>query len=332
MSQIANTATKIHRPERSRIELSDPAEIRQFLDGLYGVKLRMREKREPMGDGRLTHARMDVGPFTIDDIRLPGEFEAAPDPVNKVMAVWATSGRIAGQCDGLTGAAKAGGVTMMSQHDLPHHALTDEATVTAVLMDPALVASVATGVPSSQAPLPVRFAKFRPVDASASRLWKDTVSYVRDSVLGDDAMVTPLVLGNAARLLAAVTLATFPNKVTLEPSPYDRTDAKPVLLKRAVEYIESNATNDISLADIANAVHVTPRAVQYMFRRHLETTPLQYLRRLRLHQAHQDLLASDRAHDSVTAIAAKWGFMHTGRFAVLYRQVYGQSPHTTLRG
>ncbi|MGV0801958.1 helix-turn-helix transcriptional regulator, partial [Mycolicibacterium elephantis] len=83
--------------------------------------------------------------------------------------------------------------------------------------------------------------------------------------------------------------------------------------------------------DIARAVNVTPRAVQYMFRRHLETTPLQYLRRLRLHYAHQDLLAADRMHDTVTEIAARWGFAHTGRFATLYRQNYGENPNAALR-
>jgi transcriptional regulator GlxA family with amidase domain len=68
-----------------------------------------------------------------------------------------------------------------------------------------------------------------------------------------------------------------------------------------------------------------------MFRRHLDTTPLQYLRRIRLHYAHHELLAADRRNDTVTAIAARWGFMHTSRFAVFYRQTYGRSPHVTLR-
>jgi transcriptional regulator GlxA family with amidase domain len=105
-----------------------------------------------------------------------------------------------------------------------------------------------------------------------------------------------------------------------------------VLLRRAMEFMDANVACDIALGDIAEAVHVTPRAVQYMFRRHLETTPLQYLRRLRLHYAHQDLLVGNRQSDTVTDIAARWGFAHTGRFAVLYRQTYGLSPHSTLRG
>ena len=199
-------------------------------------------------------------------------------------------------------------------------------------MDPSLVAGVGMGLSNGQAPRPIRFRSFRPVDAPSGRLWKDTVSYAKNSVLANDIMATPLVLGHASRLLAAVTLSTFPNTATAGPTLHDRTDYKPVLLARAIEFIDANAANDVSLADIAEAVHVTPRAVQYMFRRHLETTPLQYLRKVRLHHAHQEFLGADRMQETVTAIAARWGFVHTGRFAVLYRQTYGQSPHTTLRG
>jgi hypothetical protein len=36
--------------------------------------------------------------------------------------------------------------------------------------------------------------------------------------------------------------------------------------------------------------------------------------------------------ERVRAIAARWGFMHTGRFAVFYRQTYGRSSQTTLCG
>jgi AraC-like DNA-binding protein len=203
--------------------------------------------------------------------------------------------------------------------------------MTTVLMDPALVASVATGLPRAQAAMPFRFMRFQPHDASAGQLWKDSIAYVRETVLGDYVTATPLVLGNAARLLAAVTLGAFANTATVDAVPHDRSDHQPALLRRAIEYIESNAAADVAIADIADAIHVTPRAVQYMFRRHLGTTPTQYIRRVRLHYAHQDLASGDRTHNTVASIAASWGFAHTGRFAVQYRQTYGRSPHTTLR-
>jgi AraC-like DNA-binding protein len=329
---MANSAATIHRPRRSRVEVSDPAEMREFLQDAYGVTLRQWESRIGPLDGSMTHARTDVGPLVVDDVYLPGETEASADPVHKVVAVWATDGKLAGHCDDIISEAAPGDVTLVTQPDLAHYARAENLRLTSVLLDPSLVASVATGLPSSQAPLPIRFLSFAPVDATAGRLWKDAVSYVKNSVLADDTIATPLVLGHSSRLLAAVTLSTFPNSATAEPTPFDRTDHYPALLRRAIEFIDANAGNDISSADIAAAIHVTPRAVQYMFRRQLETTPLQYIRKLRLHHAHQDLQAADRAHDTVTAIAARWGFMHTGRFAVLYRQTYGHSPHTTLRG
>jgi len=55
------------------------------------------------------------------------------------------------------------------------------------------------------------------------------------------------------------------------------------------------------------------------------------MRRVRLSRAHQELIAGTPSTTTVTGIAQRWGFAHTGRFAVLYRQTYGQSPHTTLR-
>jgi AraC-like DNA-binding protein len=330
VSFIANTA-QIHRPERTQVDISDPADADEFLEDLYGVRLRLSRKHVARTEGPLlAHTRTDVGQFAIDEIYSAGCVEGAPDPLNKVIALWATSGRISGDCDGLTGEAKAGDIAMLSQPHLPHRARAQDVCMTSVVLDQSVVAGVATGLPSSQAPLPVRFCSFQPVGAVAARRWKDTVSFVNHSMLADDTLITPLVLGHASRLLAAVTLSTFPNTAA-GPTPYDRTDTKPVLLRRAMEYIDANATNDIGLADIAESIRVTPRAVQYMFRRHLETTPLQYLRRLRLHYAHQDLLDGDRMRNTVTDIAARWGFAHTGRFAVQYRKAYGESPHTTLR-
>ncbi|MGW8989806.1 helix-turn-helix transcriptional regulator [Streptomyces zhihengii] len=96
-------------------------------------------------------------------------------------------------------------------------------------------------------------------------------------------------------------------------------------------FIEDNAQRDIGLADIATAVHVTPRAVQYAFSRHTDLTPLGYLRRVRPHHAHTELRNALPGTTSVVAVATRWGFTHQGRFAAAHRAVYGQSPSTTLR-
>jgi transcriptional regulator GlxA family with amidase domain len=111
----------------------------------------------------------------------------------------------------------------------------------------------------------------------------------------------------------------------------DTSGPRPELLRQAIVFIHENAHRDITLSDIAAAVNVTPRSVQYTFRRHLGTTPLEYLRRVRLDRAHRELEAADPAVDTVMAIAGRWGFSHAGRFSGMYKRAFGRPPSATLR-
>jgi transcriptional regulator GlxA family with amidase domain len=108
--------------------------------------------------------------------------------------------------------------------------------------------------------------------------------------------------------------------------------AQPQTLRRAIAFIHENAHRDIGLSDIAAAINVTPRSVQYTFRRHLGTTPLEYLRRVRLDRAHRDLEAADPSIATVMEIAGRWQFGHPGRFSIAYREAFGRPPSRTLRG
>ena len=98
----------------------------------------------------------------------------------------------------------------------------------------------------------------------------------------------------------------------------------------AVAFIEERARDDIGVADIAAAAFVTVRAVQLAFRHDLDTTPLQYLRQVRLERAHEELLAADPGRTTVTAVAADWHFTNASRFSAYYRAVYGVPPAQTL--
>src|SRR6187200_1635365 len=64
----------------------------------------------------------------------------------------------------------------------------------------------------------------------------------------------------------------------MPPNTVDTTTTKPAMLRHAIAFIHENAHRDITLSDIAASVNVTPRSVQYTFRRHVGSTPLEYLR------------------------------------------------------
>ena len=96
--------------------------------------------------------------------------------------------------------------------------------------------------------------------------------------------------------------------------------------------MESNLDQALAIADIAAAAGVTVRALQTAFQRHLGTTPLAYLRRLRLEEVRAELVAADPSQQTVVAVAARWGFHHHGRMTAAYRELYGELPSTTLAG
>jgi AraC-like DNA-binding protein len=171
-----------------------------------------------------------------------------------------------------------------------------------------------------------------PVSEAANRHLVSAIDYFRDSVAANPlAAGSKLIAGPAQRYLAASVLATYPNTADADTANEHRRDSSEVLLRRATSFIDENAQTDISLNDIADALKVSPRAVQYMFRKHRDCTPMQYARRVRLQHAHLDLVGGDPTSTTVSEVARRWGFAHLGRFAATYRMAYGQSPHATLR-
>jgi AraC-like DNA-binding protein len=200
-----------------------------------------------------------------------------------------------------------------------------------VIIDSALIARVARGAPGRIGE-PPQFTGFHPISPQAAQVWKSTCDYVRNTALAiPGSGAYPLVSANAGRLLAATALAVFPNSMLTEPTSQDRHDAHTGALRRAVAFIDEHAREDITVADIASAAFVTIRAVQLAFRRHLDTTPMGYLRQVRLGRAHHDLKTSAPGRDTVTAVAYRWGFSNPSHFGGLYRQAYGTTPSQTLR-
>lgn len=108
--------------------------------------------------------------------------------------------------------------------------------------------------------------------------------------------------------------------------------AYPAALQRALAYIEANAQCALALGDIARAAYLSPRALQLTFRRHMGTTPMAYLRRVRVERARIDLMAATPHRPvTVTEVAHRWGFPGASRFATLYRAAIGEKPSQTLR-
>jgi transcriptional regulator GlxA family with amidase domain len=101
------------------------------------------------------------------------------------------------------------------------------------------------------------------------------------------------------------------------------TQWRPRPVDRAIKIMEADPAAALSMPDLARATDVSVRTLQAAFRRHTGTSPMEYLRHLRL--------TADPRHHTVAGIAHRHGFPHLGRFAASYRAKYGLNPSTTLR-
>ncbi|NJP97552.1 AraC family transcriptional regulator [Nonomuraea sp. FMUSA5-5] len=316
-------------PALSRFVTDDLGEVREWLDRVYGSRLLMGRIRD--GTARLAVSAADAGSFRTTDLTLPGTMTCRNRDIETVRAGLVLSGTVT--IEDAQGVHRYGpGDALMAtfpRDDLVSRA--ENLRIRTVTLPLDLLADVA-GVPRNGSAWPPRLLSRSPRGPAASRMIADALA-LTDALLSGPAAPHPLVVGNAARLLAAGILAAFPTTLTVrEEARADHADATPAVLRLAVAHIEAHhADPDLSLADIAAAACATPRAVQYAFRRHHGTTPMGYVRRVRLAAAHTDLLAADPAEGAtVSAIAARWGFYHLGRFSAFYRRVYGRSPRDTL--
>jgi AraC-like DNA-binding protein/tetratricopeptide (TPR) repeat protein len=84
---------------------------------------------------------------------------------------------------------------------------------------------------------------------------------------------------------------------------------------------------EIGMPQLVKASRMPQRTLHRHFRRILGTTPLMYLRLIRLSAAHDLLLEPDSG--SVSDIAVQVGYTHLGRFAADFRRRFGQLPSAT---
>lgn len=106
--------------------------------------------------------------------------------------------------------------------------------------------------------------------------------------------------------------------------------ALPASISHALTWLKSRLDEPIQLETLAAVAGVRPRTLEAHFKLYLGTTPLGWVRRMRLARARQQLLSAE-ANASVTTIAAANGFNQLGRFSAQYRDQFGELPSDTLK-
>ncbi|AZF15524.1 MULTISPECIES: helix-turn-helix domain-containing protein [Pseudomonas] len=86
-----------------------------------------------------------------------------------------------------------------------------------------------------------------------------------------------------------------------------------------------------SVNELCQRLQVSRRTVQNSFRSVAETTPLNYLRSVRLNGVRRTLMCTLASHLSIGDVAAQWGFYHLSHFAEEYQTLFAELPSHTPR-
>ncbi len=99
-------------------------------------------------------------------------------------------------------------------------------------------------------------------------------------------------------------------------------------LKTALEYIESTYQSALSLQEIADTVHMSPKYFCRFFQEMTKRTPIDYLNYYRIERACYKILTTD---DSITEIAFNSGFNDLSYFIKTFKKYKGVTPGQYLK-
>tara|TARA_R110000823_G_scaffold305166_3_gene427075 strand:- start:248 stop:1000 length:753 start_codon:yes stop_codon:yes gene_type:complete len=97
-------------------------------------------------------------------------------------------------------------------------------------------------------------------------------------------------------------------------------------LRAPVDYICEHFAASISVASLASACNISVSALERRFRKHLDKTPHQYINEVRLANARQLLLETDKP---VGSIALETGFSDHSHFTRSFTRHFGETPRAT---
>ena len=144
-----------------------------------------------------------------------------------------------------------------------------------------------------------------------------------------DFLESPLFAAQVEQMVIASLLLTQPHNYS-ERLVDDRPSIAPHFVKRAESFIEENAHEPLTIGEIVEHVGVSTRSLFSGFRKYRNTTPMEYLKAVRMQRVREDLLRASPNLTTVTRIATTWGFAHLGHFTADYKRYFGESPSVTL--
>ena len=120
---------------------------------------------------------------------------------------------------------------------------------------------------------------------------------------------------------------------TFEPQSFDSSATREIT--QLISYMNQHYAKPLTLAELANFCHKSPRGLLRLFRAAIHQSPISYLLNIRLTKAAAELRSTQ---DAISKIAAHCGFHDSNYFSRLFLRQFGSCPreyrqqHQSLSG
>ena len=177
---------------------------------------------------------------------------------------------------------------------------------------------------------PVVFKPDMLLDTRQTQSWMRVIGWLYDHLSRDEGSLPPLLVTQFEQAVVTTLLTCQPNNYSQELCADDVPSIAPAFVKKVERYIEEHAHEPITVADMAEHAGVSSRSLFFGFQRFRNTSPMRYLKEVRLRHVNRELQESTAGSATVTEIALRWGFSHLGHFTSDYKRRFGETPSKTL--
>jgi AraC-like DNA-binding protein len=103
------------------------------------------------------------------------------------------------------------------------------------------------------------------------------------------------------------------------------------VVRRFRELVEEDPSASLFMPEVCAEIGVSARIFRRYCQEQMGVSPKRFLLLRRLHGVRRKLVAARPDETTVTDVATQFGFWELGRFAVVYKSLFNESPSMTLR-
>lgn len=202
------------------------------------------------------------------------------------------------------------------------HATVDEPLLgLAVRVDPSVTAELALAIDEAggQATPPPASMLATPMDAALA----DALVRLCDALLSplESALLAPGIVREITYRVLTCEQGGAPRAALTHGGAFGR-------IAKALRRIHAHYDDDLDVATLARDANMSPAAFHARFRAVTDTSPIQYIKSIRLHQAR---LLMIRSQLTAAAAAARVGYESASQFSREFKRLFGNSPADEAR-